>query len=226
MRDDKKEIERLRMRGMSYKEISKRMKVPVSTLSGWFQDQKWSQLIKERLQRSSIEQGTVRMRSLNKARGGELARLYEQAKEEALAEFGALKYNPLFITGIMLYWGEGDKLTKSVTKLTNTDPQMIRLFSMFLREACGLPKEYVRASLLLYPDNDKAESFKFWADSTQLESTQFRGSTVIQGKHKTRRLKNGICLIYVSSSYFKVKMLAWLDLLPKELMMRAYYESI
>lgn len=51
-------------------------------------------------------------------------------------------------------------------------------------------------------------------------------STVIQGRHKTKRVPRGICIVNVSSTYFKQKMLMWMQFLPTQLLPREQCENI
>ncbi|MCX6787962.1 MAG: hypothetical protein NT108_02235 [Candidatus Kaiserbacteria bacterium] len=226
MRKDKQEAFVLRRRGKSYLEIRKALKIPKGTLSGWFSTVDWSKQIKERLASQAQDQHTTRLIDLNRVRGQHLKKVYEEAREEARVEFNEMKYNPLFIAGLMLYWGEGDKLTKYSTAITNTDPDLIRLYVFFLKNACRIPEEKIRAHVLIYPDLSDEDCRKYWSHESSVNLSQFTKSTIIVGRHKTRRIKYGVCMIGISSTYLKVKMLEWLKLLPKELMNEAYYAKM
>jgi len=226
MRKDKQKAIDLRKDGKSYAAILKQLHIPKSTLSGWFRDVDWSKAVRTKLASVAKIQSTRHLKELNKVRGAHLVRAYEEARREAREELADLRYNPLFIAGLMLYWGEGDKLTKHHVKLTNTDPKLIKLFLAFLTQACRIPVSKIKAHILLYPDLDDWLSKAYWVHETGLPKENFTKSTVITGKHKTRRLSFGICIVNVSSTYFKVKMLEWLTLLPDELMNQRYYENI
>lgn len=226
MRKDKENAFNLRKAGKSYTEIHSALKIPKATLSDWFKEVDWSKQLKKELSRKVREGHTTRLIGLNKIRGEHLKTAYEEARNEARSEFEKLKYNPLFIAGIMLYWGEGDKLTKYSTKIANTDPDLIRLYVFFLRNACRIPEDKIKAHLLIYPDLDADTCKDYWARKSGVSTEHFFNTTTIQGKHKVRRLRYGVCMIGVSSTYFKVKMLEWIKLLPEELMNRAYYENI
>lgn len=226
MRKDKEKAIEMRRSGKSYSEIFAALKVPKSTLSGWFANSDWSHDLKQRLNKSTQVEHTIRLRELNKLRGANLKRAYDEAREEAREEFEALKYNPLFIAGVMLYWGEGDKLTNFSTKITNTDPHLIRLYVFFLEKVCRVPKEKISAHVLIYPDLNEETCRLYWASRAHIDLSRFTKCTVIHGKNTRRPLAYGVCMIGISSTYFKVKMLEWLKLLPNELMNRNYYESI
>ncbi|MBI5457662.1 hypothetical protein HY971_02980 [Candidatus Kaiserbacteria bacterium] len=226
MRADKKAATTMRREGKSYSEILKALKIPKATLSGWFGKANWSQGVRKRLAKTATTLSTERLRELNQIRGNNLKNAYDEARREAREEFIELKYNPLFIAGLMLYWGEGDKVTRHNTRLTNTDPEMIRLFVFFLTRACRIPRKQIKASVLVYPDLNAAECLTYWSRNSALDKNSFTKCIRISGRHKTKRLPNGVCIIVVSSSYFKTKILEWMSLLPKELMDRKYYASM
>ena len=226
MRKDKEYATELRKGGLSYREIRKKLSIPLSTLSEWFSGEEWSKDIRSKLTAAAQEESTVRIIELDRVRGQHLARIYEEAREEAQRELETLKYNPLFIAGVMLYWGEGDKVTKGQTRLSNADPELIRLYVEFLRKACRIPEEKIKASLLVYPDIDQQSTLRFWSFSSGIPAARFGKIVQIEGRHKKNRLRYGVCSVLVLSTYFKVKMLVWLKLLPKELMKREYYEII
>ncbi|MCX6738810.1 MAG: hypothetical protein NT098_02010 [Candidatus Parcubacteria bacterium] len=224
MRKDKEKALELRKEGKSYREIKNALSVPVSTLSDWLAPLDWSKNITRSLGEIAKKKNTMRIRSLNGIRNEHLKNAYIEAQNEAVEEFQALKYHPLFIAGMMLYWGEGDKVTKSHVKLTNTDTAMVKIYVNFLLDVCRIPKEKIRCSLLLYPDLDEYQCKKQWIERAGLEGFHFGKSTVIQGRHKTKRLQTGICLVNVSSNYFKQKILVWTKMLAEELISPSYYE--
>ncbi|MEK7604335.1 MAG: hypothetical protein AAB442_00850 [Patescibacteria group bacterium] len=226
MRKDKQKALELRRQGKSYNEIITSLRIPKGTLSGWLADVDWSKEVRRRLEQSAQVKSTVRILELNELRGVNLAKAYDEARAEARAEFEMHKYNPLFIAGVALYWGEGDKLTKYSTKLANTDPHLIRLYVFFLKNVCRIPEGKIKAHVLIYPDLDEEKCRLYWSSRSHIDLAHFTKCSVIQGKEKVRRLKYGVCLVGVSSTYFKVKLLEWLRLLPIELMNRRYYENM
>ena len=122
----------LRRFGKSYNEIKAELGVPKSTLSDWFKDQKWSNDLAKNLAEKVKEQSKIRLIKLDKIRGEHLKKLYREAEIEAEAEFKKLKYHPLFIAALMIYWGEGNKLSRNRCCVANTEPLMIKIFYQFL----------------------------------------------------------------------------------------------
>jgi hypothetical protein len=216
MRKDRKKAFKLRKQGKSYSEIKQFLGVPKSTLADWFSKTEWSTKLRETLSQKAKKGNIVRLQELNAIRGERLAKIYQKARNEAQKEFKKLKFYPLFIAGVAIYWGEGDKTSKYHLKIANTDPGMIKLFVKFLYKVCGVPKEKIRAHLLLYPDLNPDNCKDYWIQQSGLSNDNFTKSTVIQGKHKTRRVQYGVCNIGVNSTYLKEKMSIWLDSIAKE----------
>lgn len=218
MRTDKKEAINLRRRGKSYNEIREILRVPKSTLSDWLRNSNWSIRIKNELTEKNHREGGIHLRKLNKIYRTNLSKIYDEAKNEAKEEFEHFKFHPLFVAGIMLYWGEGDKSSKYNVRIANTDPLMIKLFIRFLSDICGITKNKIRAYLLLYPDLNPEDCKHFWFSKTGLSEKNFNKCIIIKGRHKIRRLKYGVCTSGITSRYLKEKILIWLDLLPKKLL--------
>ena len=225
MRKDKTQAFESRKFGRSYNEIRAKLGVPKSTLSGWLKDADWSEKIKSTLIEKSKKYSSIRMRKLTAIRGKHLEQAYKEARNEAKEEFEYLKLYPLFIAGLTIYWGEGDKLNKHFVRIANVDPIMIRSFVNFLLKVCSIPKNKVRASILIYPDLEAISCVDYWSKKSGLPKQNFIKCITIKGRHKTKKLEHGVCNIYISSTYFKEKMLVWLSLLSKELSKR-YYADI
>jgi hypothetical protein len=218
MRNDQHLAIELRKKGASYNRICKELNIPKSTMHYWFKDLKWSQKIKGELTRKAKIQAIKRLRAVVQAQKKRWEAYKKQHQEEAREEFPILKSNPLFLAGLMLYWGEGDSNPKHQVRLSNIDPRMIKLFNDFLEKICEVPKEKIRLSLIIYPDLVDTKCKKFWNNKTKISLRQFDKSSMIYGRHPTKRLENGICIIRVNSSHaLKEKMMIWTSLMIKEL---------
>jgi hypothetical protein len=226
MRKDKEKAIELRRERNSYGAIVKKLKISKGTLSTWFAGEDWSEKIKLRNVAQASVARVSQMKSLNRIRGTNLRKAYDAAREEAKNEFAMMKYHPLFLAGVMLYWGEGDKSTKHQVRLTNTDPLMLRLYVEFLSHICLIPREKVHAMISAYPDLDIPLCRQFWSGRTAIPLSNFTKTALITGRRKTKRLSFGNCTVVVSSAYFKVKMLEWIRLASEELMKKEYYATI
>lgn len=217
MRTDKETAFNLRLRNKSYNEISKILDVPKSTLSFWFKDDDASKKIKKILERRAYLNTLKRVKKWVAGNKARWEKWREEARTEARKEFENLSKNPLFIAGMMLYWGEGDNKSKNHVRLTNTDPRMIKIFSKFLINIIKVPKDKIKVGLILYPDLLEEECVNFWSFAAGLPKLNFYKTQVIGSRHPTRRLSHGICMILANDGRLKEKFLTWIDLFGKKL---------
>ena len=213
MRKDKEKAYILRRQGNSYKKIRTELGIPISTLADWFKNADWSTEIKNRLTAEESFSSPKKLELLILANRKRWKLLHEQYRREAIKEFSRLKTDPLFLAGIMLYWGEGEKQSKSSqVRLANSEPGMIKTFYLFLTKALKIESEKIFAWLLLYPDLVDPVQKNFWSKATGLPPDRFKKSIYIRGRHPTKRLSYGVCTVVVSSRALKERMLMWLEL--------------
>jgi len=218
MRKDKIRAYELRRQGKSYSEMSKTLDIPKSTLSDWFRDEDWSREIRDKLGAIQSLAHPARSAAIIKSNKKRWAEIHQKYRDAAETDFDALKNIPLFLAGLMLYWGEGERGQKgSRVKLANTDPIMIRLFYRMLKEVVRVPPNKIYVWLLLYPDLVDNMQKKFWSRATGIPLSQFKNSIYIKGRHPTKRLSYGVCNVFVSSRELKEKIMTWLDLCQKML---------
>ena len=203
----------LRRAGMSYKQIKRELGTPISTLASWFKNEPWSQRIKDRLSREVSWSNPKSLELLAKANRERCKIKHEEYRTAAIREFEIYKNDPLFLAGVMLYWGEGEKQPKySVVRLTNNEPEMIRIFYLFLTKFLKISPDKISAWLLLYPDLVDAVQKGFWVRATGIPRSRFKKSIYIKGRHPSKRLSYGVCTIFVNSRALKERMLKWLEL--------------
>ena len=218
MRKDKVRVYKLRREGKSYKEIRNLLGTPLGTIAGWLKDEEWSKQIRDKLGARASLAFPEKMAAIQKANKARWAKNYQTYRDTGKQEFELLKDNPLFLACIMLYWGEGDKSPKySRVKLANTEPLMIRLFYIFLKDVLRIPEDRICIWLLLYPDLKDEMQKNFWSKAIGIPLKHFKKSVYITGRHPTKRLSYGVCSIYVQSRELKEKMMIWLELYQKML---------
>ncbi len=205
----------LRRRHKSYREIADILDVSKSTVSYWLAANKESQSVKELLTRKNNARNRKRMRRIAAAAQKRWGAWRAAARKDAKRSFPEFIKNPLFVSGIAIYWGEGDNKPGNPLRMSNTDPRMIRLYSRFLKNVLDVPVNKIRLALILYPDLNDMRCRRFWTRVTSLRLTNFIKTQYIRGYHPTKRLKNGICVVIVNSRELKEKVLVWIDLLSK-----------
>jgi len=210
---------KLRMSGKSYLYIKKITGVPESTLSDWFSETKWSEDIKKRLTLINNQRSSNFLTHLNRLKRLDTLKKYDFYRQEAAREYNVLKTNPLFLIGISIYWGEGEKTENGRLGLINSDDEMIEVATRFFREVLEIPEEKLRAAIFLYLDNNKEKCLKYWANKTGLSEKQFNKTQLLPSRRKMtqRRIRNGICKVYFTDVKMNIKIKEWIRLLALEM---------
>lgn len=220
----KSKVIRMRRLGKSYNFIADSFRLSKSTIAYWFKDIDWSKDIRNRLTERQRRGAKKQIELMNAARKRKLARYYLQAQQEAEKEFCFLKKNRLFVAGIMIYWGEGDRSVENgQLRISNVDPRMINVFMRFLKDIFKIDSEKIRAWLLLYPDLKESSCIRYWLGGTGLSRSCFTKSVVIERRGLGKKLSYGVCNVGTTSKYLKTKLLKWIDLLAHEIV---YYKQL
>ncbi len=112
----------------------------------------------------------------------------------------SLKQEKLKLAGLILYWGEGYKTSKSKgIDFANSDTDMILVFVAFLREIYGIDEKRLRVLLYCYSDQNISELIEFWSKLTSIPKDQFSKPYVRQDfKKDGRKMKYGMVHIRYS----------------------------
>lgn len=205
---------KLRKTGKSYSEIKSELGVPKSTLSDWFSNEKWSDLIKSEINSKSSLKNIDRINLMNKARSANKIIRDKYYLSEADIQYQKLKSNPLFMAGITIYWGEGEKYGNWRISVINTDAQMLRVMIRFYREILQVKEEKIRAGLFLYQDLEPVDIQKYWSKMLDLPINQFIKTQILKSKIRPGKKKSqyGMCNIYVGGVELKIKIMRWIEL--------------
>jgi hypothetical protein len=151
---------------MSIKEIAQLVGVAPSSVSLWVRD---VPLTPE--QHASLRQrNPLYNRQLRGANGNaERWRAIRAGHQEEGRETARRK-DWLFVAGVMLYWAEGDKTHRNAARISNSDPEVLRLFVRFLRECLEIPNDQMRVTCHLFADHveRQREIEQSWLDELGL----------------------------------------------------------
>ncbi len=109
-----------------------------------------------------------------------------------------------------IYWGEGDKMSHHQVRVTNTDPNMLKVFIRFLVEIYGVSLEKIRYSIVCFNDSDPKEAEEYWSKELSVPVGRFGKIVQIppQGKGSyKRKSKFGVCSVIVSNVKLKALVL-------------------
>ena len=178
------------------------MGVSRSSVSLWVRDIELTPVQQAALRERDPAYHGHRNGSLENARRGRVRRRAFQERGRALAREGS----PSYLAGCMLYWAEGSRRRTRV-EFVNSDPNMVRFFVRFLREAFGVPPEKIALTCNLFADHERRqrEIEQFWLELLDLPSGCLRKSTVnrysrYSKKKRTNKLPYGTGRITVYST--------------------------
>lgn len=202
----KKKAEKLRSERKSYREITKLLEIPKSTLSEWL-GKKYPGLFNRKAQLLHL----ARVRPLAIAAKKAVAIRQKAAlREKVHREISAYPWRQTgFLKSILaaLYWAEGAK-HKGVSglKFVNTDPKLALFYITLLRKCYKLDEAKFRIRVHLHYYHNITAARNFWSELLQIPLGQF-GRIYIKKRSKTKRFRQnfkGICLIsYLDSAIRK-----------------------
>jgi hypothetical protein len=128
---------------------------------------------------------------------------------------------PIEAMGAALYWAEGTKIrvdkrgwTQYGPMLTNTDPELIKAYLIFLR-SIGICETKLRVQLTLYPEHIKNKEIKFWSNTTGIPRKQFTEITLASGSGKRKKSLHGICQVRYFNKDIHLKIEKMISLLKQ-----------
>lgn len=198
-----KAIELRTRENLSYGEIQKLLSVPKSTLSYWLKDFTLSESKILELRKKGWEKGEASREkfreTMKKKREEHLLEIYKKQQRQ----FIKVSKNALFLAGLMLYLGEGDKKSNGRIGLANTDPRIIRFFIKWMNNFLKISKDKVKIQLHLYENMNIEKEKKFWQNKTGLAREQFCRPSVRKVKIGSfsyeESFRHGTCSLYIDN---------------------------
>lgn len=161
----RKQAMSLRKSGYSYNYISKSTGLSKATLSDWLANVPYT-----------ANEETIRM--IGKARSASVktnvAKRQDSialATKEAKENIVSFSKRDLFMFGLGLYLGEGNK-THDLVRIVNSDPRVIKIAIAWFR-SLGVSDTQFVCRLHLYPDSDLKACLQFWQKETTIPRGQF-----------------------------------------------------
>jgi len=206
--EEKNKAIELRKSGKSYSDILKVVSVSKSTLSLWLRDVELTTQQKEELLIGREKSRCASAQAKKQRRIG----LTEKIVADSKKEVSILLKNPLFLSGLMLYWAEGDKAEKwEMVKFSNSDPMMIKIMMRWFREACEVREEKFRVCVHMHALHCRKNIEKYWSEITGVSTSQFYKSQVkpTSLRQRKNKLYDGTCAISVGSKNLFRKIRGW-----------------
>lgn len=204
---------KLRKDGKSYREIQKELGVSRSTLCDWFKNEEWSRHIKNLNTNNNSLINPERLKLLHEGRRKMLKDKYSEAENQAEKQFHVFKKDPLFTAGLMIYAGEGDKRSDHMSRISNSEFYIHKIFIQFAEKYLDINRENIKIGLILYPDLDITTCLNKWSAELNIPKSNFYKTQIIRGKEKTKKLQYGVGISIISGIVVvKKTILKWLEL--------------
>lgn len=174
----------LRKRGESIGGIAKILGASKSTVSYWCRNIELSDRQIERLAKRREQGGHLgRLRAAEAKRSARISATKAEL-ELGRRAVGTLSRRDIFVLGAALYWGEGYKNGNDECGLTNSDPDIIRAFIVWLREIhnVGSSDLILRVSIN-HTHTQRARTVeKYWSAATKIPLSQFTRTSFIKAR--------------------------------------------
>lgn len=187
----------MRKNGASIREVERVLKIPRSTLSGWFKYIKLTKSQKRKLdinwRNSLIDSRKRAVIWHNSQKESRIKEAHEKAIE-TLNNINLKDNNVLELALAMLYLGEGAKT--QTTSMVNSNPQIIKFFIKSLQKIFKIDKNSLKCELHLRSDQNELEAMKYWSSELDINISRF---TFVKDKRiaKTKTYTNykGVCVV-------------------------------
>jgi hypothetical protein len=137
----------------------------------------------------------------------------ERWQAEALSLWRQWRRDPLFVLGVGLYWGEGEKnLCNKRLALSNADPNLLRVWLRWC--ARFLPGVRLNFDLSIHDNCDLDAARAFWREELNIEVTWVSMAVSRASKRRRKSLPHGTLKVSLGrgSLEWYTKMLVWLQL--------------
>jgi hypothetical protein len=209
----------LRREGKSLGEITVKLKIPKSTLSGWLKDVemplKFKRILRQRRLDALIG---ARVKAADFHRQERVKRM-ETIEKEASRFLKSVKLNSTTAELIFssFYLAEGAKRRGSF-EIANSNPEILAGFWNLMRILYPLDLKRVRCHLYLRLDQSEKKLKKYWSDVLNIPEKQFIKSQFDKRAiSATRENYKGVCCIYYNNVNLQKRAIAIGEELLKKL---------
>lgn len=197
--ENRETARRLRENGLSLLEICQKTGCPKTTVFGWIKD----------LPVPVVDGLDIQTRARRMKKGNSCKERWRKRREEArnqgLSEAEDLLENKDIRDFICLYLAEGDKRSRYSVSIINTDPAIICLCEKAMKEFSARPIGY----RLIGSQEEEVKLREFWAEILKIPSERIK--YYCKKQVSKRRSEFGLMVVRTGDTYFKCRILAWMD---------------
>lgn len=178
--------QKLRGQGYSIGDISKKLLVSKSTVSGWCKDIRLSENTLKKIANRSQTKSTLALLRYSEERRNKRIRDTAESIKKGKNFLSTLNKRDIYCIGLGLYWGEGYKTGSQEFGFTNSDPRMIIFYIRWLETVFGISKDrlILRVGINAVHEHRVSEVESYWSKLTAIPKSQFTRSSLIRSKSK------------------------------------------
>lgn len=174
--NNKESVRKLRLKGLSYREIQEKIPVSKSTISLWCRNVRLGDVQRDRL-RKKRDSSLKGIRAIQK--------MFWQRRcdafEKGVQMVERMHADTDFIGGLMLYWAEGSKAGHVI--LTHSDVRIILFMIRWFHKYFDVSPQHIRINLHLYAGQNERNMKQYWSEMTGVPVSNFQ---------KTRMKREGL----------------------------------
>ena len=211
MKSKEKQLARkLREEGLSINEITNSLNTSKSSVSLWVRDIELTKSQREKLSKKGFRIDVIEKRRKVRLENEKAKR--QIIIDKASKEIKKISKKNLFLIGIALYWAEGGKTERGLVRLSNGDPEVIKIAMNFFRNVCDVPEEKFRGYIHIHPHLDVRRAERYWSDVSRIPLKQFFKTYCKPNKssqNKKDSLPFGTFDIYICNTELFLKIQGW-----------------
>lgn len=168
---EKQKARILRKKGYSINQIVKETGFTKASVSVWVRD-----IVLTKYQRIKLSERGRSVESIERRRINRLANEAERRQiiiDRAKKDFTSISLEQLKLIGVILYLGEGGKTGRSMARLANSDPSVIKIMMRFFREICNVPESKFRGHIHTFAHANVGKTEKYWSKISGIPRSQF-----------------------------------------------------
>ena len=192
----------LRKSGKRYSEIKKIVPVRKGSLSLWLKNYPLSKSQIARLEEKKSRQIERYIQSMRLKRNNKLRGYYEIQRKKHLP----FTKEELYLAGLFLYWGEGNKSSRHTISINNTDPRVIKFALYWIIKGLGIDKSKIKVLVHLYSDMEVEKELNFWSEGIGIDRNQFSRPYIKESKKtglSQRGFGHGTCTLITHNTVVK-----------------------
>jgi transposase-like protein len=201
----------LRSEGKSYSQIRSGLNVSKSTLSRWLRQYPLSKKRISELRDNNQKRIEKYRNTMQRKRNKRLHDVYLLEQKMILP----LSKKELYIAGLFLYWGEGNKASRNIVSIANTDPSVLLFALHWLIKGCNVNKQDIKVSLHLYKDMDIHHFISYWSTLLEISPSSFSKPYIKNSDKQNIKhtgFGNGTCSLNVYNTRLKEKIMMGIKL--------------